>query len=95
MFTDEEKTGALDYELEYILEGKASDRKNLEAVVKKLMLLRFVPNYAYIQTDAAMKAEAEAMALTLCSLLAVPAYYRGSRPGHPVGMGLRRNGHGS
>ena len=40
---------------------------------KKLMLIRFVPNYAYIQTDAAMKAEAEAMALTLCSLLAVPA----------------------
>lgn len=73
MFTDEEKTGVLDYELEYILEGKASDRENLEAVVTKLMLLRFVPNYAYIQTDATMKAEAEAMALTLCSLLAVPA----------------------
>ena len=73
MFTDEEKTGTLDYELEYILEGKSSDRENLEAVVTKLMLLRFVPNYAYIQTDAAMKAEAEAMALTLCSLLAVPA----------------------
>lgn len=73
MFTDGKKTGALDYELEYILEGKAGDRENLEAVVKKLMLLRFVPNYAYIQTDAAMKAEAEAMALTLCSLLAVPA----------------------
>lgn len=73
MFTDEEKTGTLAYELEYILEGKSSDRENLEAVVTKLMLLRFVPNYAYIQTDAAMKAEAEAMALTLCSLLAVPA----------------------
>ena len=73
LFTDEEKTGALDYELEYILEGKPSDRENLEGVVKKLMLIRFVPNYAYIQTDAAMKAEAEAMALTLCSLLAVPA----------------------
>lgn len=72
-FTDEEKTGALDYELEYILEGKSSDQKNLEAVVMKLMLLRFVPNYAYIQTDGEMKAEAEAMALTLCSLLAVPA----------------------
>lgn len=72
-FTDEERTGALDYELEYILEGKSSDQKNLEAVVMKLMLLRFVPNYAYIQTDGEMKAEAEAMALTLCSLLAVPA----------------------
>lgn len=72
-FTDEEKTGPLDYELEYILEGRGSDRENLEAVVFKLMLLRFVPNYAYIQTDAGMKAEAQAMALTLCSLLAVPA----------------------
>lgn len=72
-FTDEKKTGAMDYELEYILEGKGSDRENLEAVVKKLQILRFVPNYVYIQTDPEMKAEAEAMALTLCSILAVPA----------------------
>lgn len=72
-FTDDENTGVLDYELEYILEGHSSDQKNLEAVVLKLMILRFVPNYAYIQTDAQMKGEARAMALTLCSLLAVPA----------------------
>ena len=71
--TDEEKVGALDYEVEYILAGKASDRENLEEVLKKLLLLRFVPNYAFLQTDAAMKAEAESLALTLCSLLAVPA----------------------
>lgn len=72
-FTDTERTSALDYELEYILEGKSSDKENLEAVVKRLLLLRFVPNYAYIQTDEEMKAEAQAMALTLCALLAVPA----------------------
>lgn len=72
-FTDEEKAGALDYELEYILAGKGSDRENLESVVKKLMLIRYVPNYAYIQTDAEMKGEARAMAATLCTLLAVPA----------------------
>lgn len=70
---DEEHSGVLDYQVEYILEGKGSDRENLEAVVKKLLLLRFVVNYAYIQTDEAMKGEAEALALTLCSLLAVPA----------------------
>lgn len=73
MFTDTEKAGALDYELEYILSGKNSDKENLEAVVKRLLLLRFVPNYAYIQTDGEMKAEAQAMALTLCALFAVPA----------------------
>lgn len=71
--TDEMAGRALDYELEYILAGKGSDKENLEEVVGKLLLLRFVPNYAYIQTDAEMKSEAEALALTLCSLLAVPA----------------------
>ena len=37
------------------------------------MILRFVPNYAYIQTDSVKKAEAEATAAALCVLLAVPA----------------------
>lgn len=72
-FTETGQRGVLDYELEYILEGGFSDEENLEAVVKKLLFLRFVPNYAYIQTDSEMRAEAEAMALTLCTLLAVPA----------------------
>lgn len=73
MYTATDNTGTLDYELEYILAGKSSDRENLESVVKKLLLLRFVPNYAYIQTDAEMKAEAETTAVALCSLLTVPA----------------------
>lgn len=72
-FTKGEGTGALDYELEYILAGKESDKENLESVVKRLLFLRFVPNYAYIQTDSEMRTEAEAAALTLCTLLAVPA----------------------
>lgn len=72
-FTDTGHMGALDYELEYILAGKDSDRENLESVVRKILILRFVPNYAYIQTDSAMRAEAEAAAVTLCTLLAVPA----------------------
>lgn len=73
MFTDTEQAGTVDYEVEYILGGKDSDRENLEAVVKKMLNLRFVPNYAYIQTDSEMRAEAEAMAAALCTLLAVPA----------------------
>ena len=69
----EDPTGTLDYEVEYILAGKESDSENLEETVKKILLMRFVPNYAFLQTDASMKAEAEALSLTLCSLLAVPA----------------------
>ncbi len=69
----EEEVGALAYELEYILAGKASDRENLEAVVQKILLIRLAANFAYIQTDSVSKAEASAMAGTLCALLAVPA----------------------
>lgn len=69
---DEGQEGALDYELEYIYAGKSSDKANLEAVVKKLLLMRFAVNYMYVKSSAAKKGEAEALALTLCSLLAVP-----------------------
>lgn len=72
-YTDEERSGALEYELEYILAGRGSDQENLEHVVNKLMLIRYVPNYVYLQTNTEKKAEAKALALTLCSLLAVPA----------------------
>ncbi len=69
----DEKEKILDYEVEYIISGEATDRENLRKVVNKLMILRFVPNYTYLQTSAQKKAEAEALALTLCSVLAVPA----------------------
>ena len=59
--------------MEYILGGKGSDRENLEYVVQRLLAIRVVPNYIYLQSDSAKKAEARAMALTLCTLLAVPA----------------------
>ena len=72
-FLDEPKGGSLDYEVEYILAGKESDKENLETVAKKLLLLRFVPNYIYLQTNSEKQAEARAAAGTLCTLLAVPA----------------------
>ena len=65
------ESGALSYELEYLLEGKASDQQNLEAVVKKILLMRTGPNFLYLQTDANKKAEAEALGLALASAAAV------------------------
>lgn len=73
MVTDRGKTGVLDYQVEYILGGRDSDKENLEAVVNKLLLIRFVPNYTYLRTDSVLRAEAKAAAITLCSLMAVPA----------------------
>lgn len=69
----EEADGALAYEMEYLLGGKESDADNLEHVASKLLAIRFIPNYTYLLSDSAKQAEAEAMALTLCSVLAVPA----------------------
>ncbi|GFI43063.1 hypothetical protein IMSAGC018_00727 [Lachnospiraceae bacterium] len=80
-FTDKDCLGVLDYELEYILAGKESDRENLEYVVRRLLLLRFVPNYAYIQTDSEMKAEAQTAAMALCTILAVPAITEAAEAG--------------
>lgn len=65
--------GALDYEVEYILSGKESDRENLESVLKKLLAIRFVPNYAYLQGSTAKQAEAQALAAVLCTAVALPA----------------------
>ena len=64
---------SLSYEIEYMIGGKASDSENLEAVVKKLLGVRFGMNYLYLQTDTAKQAEAETLALTLSTLAALPA----------------------
>lgn len=70
--TDEKKEKALLYEQEYLLGGYASDQENLEAVCKKIMNIRMISNYTYLLTDSAKQAEAQAMALTLCSIISLP-----------------------
>lgn len=70
--TNQKEGRALLYEQEYLLGGYDSDRENLEAVCKKIMNIRTISNYTYLLTDATRQAEAEAMALTLCSLISLP-----------------------
>lgn len=71
--TDEEQQAPLLYEQEYLLSGMASDQENLEAVCRKIMNIRTVSNYTYLLTDSTKQAEAQTMALTLCSLVSLPA----------------------
>lgn len=70
--TQKDTKSPLMYEVEYLLEGYGSDQKNLEAVLKKILAMRFTLNYGYLLTDDVKKAEAEGMALALCTLLTVP-----------------------
>lgn len=63
---------SLQYEVEYMLFGKNSDKANLEAAMFRLFLIRCGINFVYLQKDTTKKSEAEALALTVCSLLLVP-----------------------
>lgn len=63
---------ALDYEIEYILSGKESDRNNLEITAYKLLALREGANYLYLLSDETKVAEAESLGLALAILLLEP-----------------------
>lgn len=62
----------LDYELEYILCGKASDKENLETIVNRLMMVRFALNYGYLMGNVQKQGEAEALAATISVILLQP-----------------------
>ena len=68
----EKESRSLDYEVEYLLEGKETDQENLEAVLNKLLLIRMGINFVYLQTDAAKQSEAGTMALALTAAAALP-----------------------
>lgn len=62
----------LSYELEYILEGKNSDKENLAAVVNDLILLREGCNLIYLLKDSAKRNEALQMATALAGFTGLP-----------------------
>lgn len=69
----QEKEGAgLDYQVEYLLEGKGTDLENLKGVVNKLLLFREAANAAYLYGDAAKMAEISAMAASVAAVVAAP-----------------------
>lgn len=73
--------GVLDYELEYILGGKESDKKNLKQVVTKLLLIREGMNYLYCAQDYQMELEAGKLALALTGFLGIPALTTATKHG--------------
>ena len=73
--------GSLDYELEYILEGHASDRENLETVASKLLMVPICAGLCVYPDGSGKKAEAEAAALTLCTVIGLPELAEGAAQG--------------
>ena len=62
----------LSYEIEYILEGKSSDKGNLEAVAAKLLGIRMGLNYFHLLGNHTLRAQAKALAATMATLLTAP-----------------------
>lgn len=64
--------GALDYQVEYIVGGKGSDRENLKKTMNRMLLLREAANAAYLYTDPEKRAQSGALAASLCTALLIP-----------------------
>lgn len=63
----EEKTWkqALDYGMEYLVAGKASDKENLESVLNRIMLIRMVTNFIALESDSSRRSQARAAAVAV------------------------------
>lgn len=70
-YTEKSAEGSA-YETEYVLTGRSSDKKSLEAVIGELLLIRMGFNLAYLTTDAEKVALAELTAIGIMSFLALP-----------------------
>lgn len=71
-YNQKKSASMLNYEVEYILKGKESDMKNLEAIAQDIFMTRYVINMQYLLSSAAKQAEAEALALTATSVILLP-----------------------
>lgn len=68
MFQEERVDGYLDYQLEYVVSGKNSDRENLEKIIEKILLMREGVNYAFLLSHPAYEDKAEVLALVLAGI---------------------------
>lgn len=71
-FGAEQDKSKLKYQVEYLLEGNESDEENLKGVLNEILAIREAANIAYLYSDAAKQAEAEALALSITASLAMP-----------------------
>lgn len=63
-----ESKDGIQYEIEYLISGKSTDRENLRSVVHKLLAIRFALNYSYLLSDSTKQAEAYALAAAIANI---------------------------
>lgn len=71
-YTEQKSNSLLQYQLEYLLVGKSSDKENLSSMANKLVLVRQVANSLYLWSDGAKTAEADAAAAAIAGAVLMP-----------------------
>lgn len=66
-----------DYQLEYVIAGKSSDRANLEKVIKDLLLMREGANYVFLLSHSELNSQAETLANLLAGITGNPVLIEG------------------
>jgi len=67
-FGDVDEDDAMWYQIEYLIAGKNVDAENLNSVALRILGLRAGMDMLYLETDTGKKAEAEALAATICTV---------------------------
>lgn len=71
-YTKTKEDSALQYQMEYLLNGDLDDFSNLEKTANKLCMLRFLFNYQFLAGNAVKKAEIKTVALALTAVTLKP-----------------------
>ena len=72
-FLERNDTGALSYELEYLIAGKYTDKENLSSVAMRICAIRTILHFISLYTDSTRKGAVEQAALALCGAIGLPA----------------------
>lgn len=75
-YTDTYQTESVEYEIEYIVAGKSSDKENLEEVVNKIIAIREGFNLTYLLKDSKKREEAYVMAAAITGFTGMPVVIR-------------------
>lgn len=70
--TSKETKEGLQYEMEYLIAGKGTEKDNLGAVLWKMIFLRFLTNTIYIYQDTTKGKEAALLATSILGVTGIP-----------------------
>lgn len=80
-YLDVDREHALDYEREYLIVGRDSDKENLRGVINRLLAMRELTNLAYLKSDVKKQepilAAATALATATLTPELIPVYKQG------------------